>query len=218
MYAAPTLQPESCALTLRTRAPSLGLMRRRLSIPEIFSVRPVSVQNPQRTQPLPSSEEPVAAPLDAEAAGILKRELTRLLSVEEHLRMQLQLIEGEVSSPTTNSLIEAIRDGSDSQLPEEIARVGELVREAVRILKGSEEYLRGLLDTGHEELEVEGVGNLPLRLARFLAERKDLPGFSYEITQDEVRGWIIHWKEYGSQGDVRGAGQFYERPYAWLDE
>jgi hypothetical protein len=36
--------------------------------------------------------------------------------------------------------------------------------------------------------------------------------------QDEVRGWMILWKEYTTRGTVRGFGQFYERPYAWLED
>ncbi len=67
-------------------------------------------------------------------------------------------------------------------------------------------------------MEVEGVENLPGRLARFLAERKDSRGFSYEVVQDAVRGWMILWKEYTDDGRIRGYGQFYERPYAWLDD
>ena len=45
-----------------------------------------------------------------------------------------------------------------------------------------------------------------------------MPGFTYEVIHDENRGWIIKWKEYTAKGSVRGSGQFYERPYAWIDE
>ena len=58
----------------------------------------------------------------------------------------------------------------------------------------------------------------PCRLARFLAERKENPAFSYRVQQDPVRGWVICWKEYTEDGRIRGYGQFYERPYAWLDD
>ena len=70
----------------------------------------------------------------------------------------------------------------------------------------------------YEHAEISGVGNLPATLARFLAERRDLPGFTYGVLHDENRGWIILWKEYTNTGSVRGSGQFYERPYAWIDE
>ena len=74
-----------------------------------------------------------------------------------------------------------------------------------------------LLDE-RSEVTVEGVSNLPAPLARFLAERTQDDRFSYEVRQDPVRGWIIAWKEYTAEGIVRGSGQFYERPYAWLEE
>ncbi len=70
----------------------------------------------------------------------------------------------------------------------------------------------------YEQSEISGVGNLPATLARFLDERRELPGFTYEVLHDENRGWIILWKEYTQTGSVRGSGQFYERPYAWIDE
>ena len=72
-----------------------------------------------------------------------------------------------------------------------------------------------LVDTS---FEIEGITNMPAYLQRFLAERSQEPGFSYEVAQDPVRGWIVSWKEYTNRGTVRGYGQFYERPYAWLDD
>ena len=68
------------------------------------------------------------------------------------------------------------------------------------------------------DFEVEGVTNMPAYLERFLAERSAQPGFTYEVVQDDVRGWMVCWKEFTHRGTVRGYGQFYERPYAWLDE
>jgi len=62
---------------------------------------------------------------------------------------------------------------------------------------------------GEEQSPHGGPGR---RLARFLSERTQFPGF-----KDEVRGWVIRWKEYTHRGTVRGCGQFYERLYAWLD-
>jgi len=67
-----------------------------------------------------------------------------------------------------------------------------------------------------DEFSVDGVTNLPAPLSRFLAERSQYPGFKYKVIQDDVRGWVIRWKEYTHRGTVRGYGQFYERPYAWI--
>jgi len=138
--------------------------------------------------------------------------------LEEHLRTQLQLVEQELEGSAARQLIEAVREGSESELPGELAEITDLIRMAIKRLHRSERSLRRDLEAAPPESEVEGVGILPLRLARFLADRKDHPGFSYEVIHDEVRGWIIHWKEYGTNGVIRGSGQFYERPYAWLDD
>ena len=70
----------------------------------------------------------------------------------------------------------------------------------------------------HEHAKVKGVDNLPAPLTRFIAERQQLPGFSFDVIQDGNRGWIIRWKEQTEAGTVRGSGQFYERPYASLDD
>jgi hypothetical protein len=58
---------------------------------------------------------------------------------------------------------------------------------------------------------------LPEAMLRFLATRQAAGGFTYELDRDAIRGWVIHWKEFTDKGVVRGAGHFYERPYAWLD-
>ena len=65
---------------------------------------------------------------------------------------------------------------------------------------------------------MDGITNIPAYLQRFLAERAANPRFHYEVMQDEVRGWVVCWKEYTEKGTVRGYGQFYERPYAWLED
>jgi hypothetical protein len=131
--------------------------------------------------------------------------------------LQLQEIADDLEAPGTTSLLREIRRRTgDSE--DTIAEVASAVEEAIRILKLWESELRLGLATHPNAIELEGVTNLPATLARFLAERKQFPGFTYEVTQDEVRGWVIHWKEMTTHGTVRGAGQFYERPYAWLDD
>jgi hypothetical protein len=64
------------------------------------------------------------------------------------------------------------------------------------------------------EFEVEGVSNMPAYLQRFLGERAAQSGFSYDVVQDVERGWV----EYTTHGTAGGYGQFYERPYAWLED
>ena len=56
--------------------------------------------------------------------------------------------------------------------------------------------------------------HLHTRLLTQLREIRD----HYDVIHDENRGWIIKWKEYTATGSVRGSGQFYEHPYAWIDQ
>lgn len=103
--------------------------------------------------------------------------------------------------------------------PRDLAAVKTTVEEAIRALKLSEAAIQAsVIEVPESEFEVEGVNNMPAYLERFLAESSSQAGFSYEVIQDEVRGWVVCWKEYTHRGTVRGYGQFYERPYAWLEE
>ncbi len=132
--------------------------------------------------------------------------------------MQLERIQSELESPAARTVIEELRSRIETTFPEELRRVREAVAAAVERLTAGERELREILEADPGELSIAGVTNLPVRLARFIADRRNLPGFRYEVRQDEVRGWIVVWKEYGAEGSIRGAGRFYERPYAWLDE
>lgn len=145
-----------------------------------------------------------------------KRAYSQLLRLHERLLAELQRVREETTSPSTVELIKdlKVRTGSAPSLAEVTTRV----EEAIRSLQLSEAQVRDAMFGRRETLEVEGVANLPAHLQRFLAERAAQPGFSYEVRQDDVRGWMICWKEYTTKGTVRGYGQFYERPYAWLDD
>lgn len=145
-----------------------------------------------------------------------KREYAQLLRLHERLLVQLQRSLEDLTSSQTAALVKDIkaRTGSSPDLTAIIAAV----EESIRSIKLSQSAIRGAILEHHEDLSVEGVPNLPAHLQRFLAERAQQPGFSYEVLQDEVRGWVIAWKEYTHRGTVRGFGQFYERPYAYLDD
>ena len=97
-----------------------------------------------------------------------------------------------MSAPGTDGLVKVIKARTGSS--PELAPVKTAVEEAIRGLKMSESEIRGsnveMTDSG---FEAEGISNMPAYLRRFLAERSSQPGFSYEVSQDEVRGWIIRW-------------------------
>lgn len=147
------------------------------------------------------------------------REYAQLLRMQERLVLQLQRIRDELVAPVTQGLMKDIRTRTGNAPTQAMADVIAEVEQSIRALKLLESEVQSQLqeDPG-KDFAVSGISNLPAALARFLAERAELPGFHYEVVQDEVRGWVIRWKEYTQRGTVRGYGQFYERPYAWLDE
>ena len=146
-----------------------------------------------------------------------KREYTQLLRLHEQLLGQFMRARDEVLAPGTDRLVKQIkgRTGSEPDLTE----LKTAVEETIRSLKLSQSGLENaIIETADASYEVEGIQNLPAYLQRFLAEHAGQPGFSYEVQQDEVRGWMICWKEYTHRGTVRGYGQICERPYAWLED
>ncbi len=144
------------------------------------------------------------------------REHTQLLRLHERLLAQLGRVLDDVASPSTAALLKEMKSRTGSTPP--LSDVANAVEEAIRALKMSDAQVRVGMDIDIEGMDVPGVPNLPAHLQRFLAERASQPGFAFEVEQDEVRGWIICWKEYTHLGTVRGYGQFYERPYAWIED
>lgn len=163
-----------------------------------------------------SGDPPESPQVDSNSQA--KREYSQLLRLHERLLVRLERVRDELTAPSTKEMLRQIKARTGSTPSTGLQDVSTQVEEAIRALKLSEAATQQELIDDVQELTVEGVPNLPAHLARFLAERKELPGFTWEVEDDEVRGWIIRWKEYTSRGTIRGYGQFYERPYAWLDE
>ena len=146
-----------------------------------------------------------------------KREYTELLRLHERLLGRLEGARAELSAPGTVGLVKEIKNRTGSA--PDLGPIMTAVEEAIRALKLSESAIQvAVIEVPGAELEVDGVPNMPVYLQRFLAERSSRPGFSYEVVQDTERGWMGCWKEYTHKGTVRGYGQFYERPYAWLED
>lgn len=147
-----------------------------------------------------------------------KREYTQLLRLHEQLLNQFTRAREALVAPGTAELLKEIK-GRTGEAPD-LTDIKTSVEEAIRALKLSQSHIRAAvseeIDTA--SFEVEGIVNMPAYLQRFLAERSQEPGFTYEVEDDPVRGWIVSWKEYTNRGTVRGYGQFCERPYAWLDD
>jgi len=145
-----------------------------------------------------------------------KREYSQLLRLHERTLVQLQRLRDDLTSSGTADLLKDIkvRTGSVPRLEDVTAAV----EEAMRALKLSESQVRSAMFDEPGSMSVDGVPNLPAHLQRFLAERSESAGFSFEVVQDAVRGWTIEWREYTDRGTIRGYGQFSERPYAWLED
>ncbi|MDT8340886.1 MAG: hypothetical protein RQ751_05170 [Longimicrobiales bacterium] len=147
-----------------------------------------------------------------------RREYAQLIRLHERLRLQLQRLRDDLDAPGTTKLLRELRRRVGLEPESQLGDVASSVEEALRALQLAEAAAQTALNGDGDETEVAGVENLPGRLARFLAERRENPDFGYRVLQDPVRGWVIRWKEYTEDGRIRGCGQFYERPYAWLDD
>ncbi len=146
-----------------------------------------------------------------------KREYAQLPRLHEQLLGQFMRSREALLAPGTSDLVKEIkrRTGTAPDLTD----MKTSVEHAIRALKLSESQIRSAVaDELDASFQVEGVSNMPAYLQRFLAERAQEPGFSYQVDQDPVRGWVISWKEHTHRGTVRGYGQFSERPYAWLED
>jgi hypothetical protein len=164
-----------------------------------------------------TSEAPVPEP-DPTTADRAKA-CSQLLRQQERASGLLQRILDEVDTAMTQSLLKRLRADANADVDVAVGEVVAKVEDAVRAVQYCEsEIHRELVATTGKAVSAGAPSNLPVALTRFLAERRDSPGFTYEMGQDPVRGWTIRWKEYSEKGTVRGAGQFYERPYAWLEE
>jgi hypothetical protein len=141
-----------------------------------------------------------------------------LLHLHTRVLTQLREVRDHLIAPGTVEILSAIRRRTGSDADGSLSEITAAVEQAIRALTLSEGKIRDEVMEESEHTEVDGVSNLPATLSRFLAERMEMPGFTYKVMHDENRGWVILWKEYTQSGSVRGSGQFYERPYAWIDE
>ncbi len=147
-----------------------------------------------------------------------RREQAQLLRLYDQVRSQLERARDLFESPGVNKLLRDVRRRTGLSPDDSIAEIVRSIEDAVRAVQLAESEVQMGLRGIDELVDDSWAENLPPRLARFLAERESLPGFTWEVVQDEVRGWVVHWKEYTTDGRIRGYGQFYERPYAWLDD
>lgn len=151
----------------------------------------------------------------------LQRTYAQLLQLHEEIRSRLVGLLKQAEAPAIREVVrEAVRTGEPSaeRAAERLAELSRNVEAALRVAHASQEELKRDLADADGGIDLESLANLPARLTRFIAERRDNPGFHYEVARDPARGWTVRWKEYGSDGLIAGSGQFCERPYRWPDE
>jgi len=165
---------------------------------------------------VPEQDEQKSA--EAEQRGQDARDLSQLMRIHERLLSQLQDARDELNTPATTEILSKLRNRIGTKPDTAFSQITAAVEEGIRCLMVFESEIKQELFSETEQVEVEGIPNLPPHLARFLAERASLDGFRYEVLQDPVRGWVIRWKEYTAMGTIRGSGQIFERPHAWLME
>lgn len=155
---------------------------------------------------------------DSTGASEQAKVYSQLLRQQERALVLLRRILNELDAPMIRSLVKRMRSEATGDLEEGVIEVVAKVEDAIRAAQYCESEIHRELVASQGEQTPSAPSNLPVALDRFLAERRDSPGFTFEMGQDPVRGWVIRWKEYSEEtGTVRGAGQFYERPYAWLE-
>ncbi len=158
-----------------------------------------------------TSDAPSASSREGQAFAQLLRQQERALRLLKELKEELE-------APVTRRILEGIQERGTDRLEDAYARMSQRIEEGLDAVKHCRSELEHEMAKYHEELPLEGPDDLPPALARFLASRSENPGFEYRVRQDETRGWVVWWKEYTEWGTVRGSGQIYERPYAWLND
>ena len=117
-----------------------------------------------------------------------KREYGQLLHLHTRLLSQLREIRDHLIAPGTLKILAAIRRRTGADPDEALSEITTAVEQAIRALKLSEGEIRDEVIEEFEHAEIDGIGNLPATLARFLAERREMPGFTYKVIHDENRG------------------------------
>lgn len=145
-------------------------------------------------------------------------EFHELLEIQGQLQEELEGVRAALEGEDLRELLRILRAQRGTDGSGALGEVLHHVEQALRALKVSESELRREQGTHPVTLSLDGLPDLPPFMARFLAERAEAPGFTWAVADDPIRGWIVRWKEFAAQGTVRGSGQIYERPYAWLDD
>lgn len=121
-------------------------------------------------------------------------------ALEESLRV-LETLRGELTRPAGGE-----RKGGDGD-----RGPGEDERTAAETLAGSDQGI--LVDGAWKDVLPPG---LVQGLAALRSRRRAAGALSLEVRHDPDRGWILRWRESGTEGQVVASGRLYERSAATL--
>ncbi|TVP50015.1 MAG: hypothetical protein EA350_01120 [Gemmatimonadales bacterium] len=143
-----------------------------------------------------------------------------LLRHEAELRDRLQRMCAGLADPALARVIDGLArpDGVRERigalnlaLEESLRELTSLHAELTRPEEGSTS------DFGHPG---SATSQLPHEMAetlrRYLRRHASSRGFRHEIRHDDVRGWVVRWREVADDGSVVASGRIYERPWKWL--
>jgi hypothetical protein len=142
---------------------------------------------------------------------------SQILRLQDRIRQILAQLQAELDSPAVRTIVAALEEERGSHVAAPVSRLRQVLLEVTDVVEdASREVAAELAQLSGEASPA--AEELPLGLARFVAERSSVPGFSYETHRDFLRGWTVVWREELEDGSVRAGGLLYERPHAWVQD
>jgi len=166
----------------------------------------------------PSTSSDASGAPEPPSGDAWARLLPQLMRIQERILRRLREVREELEARTTANTLQRFRQRGGETADETFGQVSSAVEEAIRALNVFESEIRQEILEAPRAQEGDDLPDLPPHLSRFLSERARMSGFSYEVDRDPIRGWTIRWKEYTEDGTIRGYGQLFERPHAWIEE
>jgi len=143
---------------------------------------------------------------------------SQLLTQNGRALQSLQTLSQALDTPATRTLLGKLRDEATTDAEAAVEQVLAKLEGLLQAVHYCQSELRRELESSQGSDSLRDRDHLPGALGRFITERESSPGFSWETFEDPIRGWVVKWKQMTAAGTVRGAGQLWEKPYAWMDD
>jgi len=142
----------------------------------------------------------------------------QLLTQNGRALQYLQTASQTLDTPATRTLLSKLRSEATTDAEAAVEQVLAKLEGLIQAALYCQSELRRELENSQGKESIRDRDHLPGALGRFITERESSPGFSWETFEDPIRGWVVKWKQMTAAGTVRGAGQLWEKPYAWMDD